>query len=395
MFRDALIIFRKELKNVFKDPRTIFAVLILPMLIMPIIFLVMNAVSQSQAKTYENAVYSLKVTNLPDERFLKILEGMISFEIVDELNEETVKDFENSIVVEFPPNSAERIENGERIDALVFYNSTSRGSAYGAQMVQNALASYSSFLLSEKLLEHGLTIEDLNPVNVEKMDVAPEESQGTEMLATLIPYFLLIYIFAGAMNIGLDTTAGEKERGSMPVLLVNQVSRSSIATGKILYVMTIAILNSIFTFIGLIIAFKLGGPAFGAENLNLSSLSASTLVGLFITLLTMSGVAAALIVLLGSIARNVKEGSGYVMPIYIMAIVLGIATMQMESPDNPLLYLIPLVNSIFVMKDIITVNFVIARFLLMLISNLAYVSIFIYFLTRVFNSERIMDSSGS
>jgi len=395
VFRDALIIFRKELKNVFKDPRTIFAVLILPMLIMPIIFLVMNAVSQSQAKTYENAVYSLKVTNLPDERFLKILEGMISFELVDELNEETVKDFENSIVVEFPPNSAERIENGERIDALVFYNSTSRGSAYGAQMVQNALASYSSFLLSEKLLEHGLTIEDLNPVNVEKMDVAPEESQGTEMLATLIPYFLLIYIFAGAMNIGLDTTAGEKERGSMPVLLVNQVSRSSIATGKILYVMTIAILNSIFTFIGLIIAFKLGGPAFGAENLNLSSLSASTLVGLFITLLTMSGVAAALIVLLGSIARNVKEGSGYVMPIYIMAIVLGIATMQMESPDNPLLYLIPLVNSIFVMKDIITVNFVIARFLLMLISNLAYVSIFIYFLTRVFNSERIMDSSGS
>ena len=395
MFRDALIIFRKELKNVFKDPRTVFAVLLLPMLIMPVIFLVMNAVSQSQAKTYENAVYSLKVTNLPDERFLKILEGMISFELVDELNEETVKDFENSIVVEFPPNSAERIENGERIDALVFYNSTSRGSAYGAQMVQNALASYSSFLLSEKLLEHGLTIEDLNPVNVEKMDVAPEESQGTEMLATLIPYFLLIYIFAGAMNIGLDTTAGEKERGSMPVLLVNQVSRSSIATGKILYVMTIAILNSIFTFIGLIIAFKLGGPAFGAENLNLSSLSASTLVGLFITLLTMSGVAAALIVLLGSIARNVKEGSGYVMPIYIMAIVLGIATMQMESPDNPLLYLIPLVNSIFVMKDIITVNFVIARFLLMLISNLAYVSIFIYFLTRVFNSERIMDSSGS
>jgi len=395
VFRDALIIFRKELKNVFKDPRTVFAVLLLPMLIMPVIFLVMNAVSQSQAKTYENTVYSLKVTNLPDERFLKILEGLISFEIVDELNEETVRDFENSIVVEFPPNSAERIENGERIDALVFYNSTSRGSAYGAQMVQNALASYSSFLLSEKLLEHGLTIEDLNPVNVEKIDVAPEESQGTEILATLIPYLLLIYIFAGAMNIGLDTTAGEKERGSMPVLLVNQVSRSSIATGKILYVMTIAILNSIFTFIGLIIAFKLGGPAFGAENLNLSSLSVSTLVGLFITLLTMSGLAAALIVLLGSIARNVKEGSGYVMPIYIMAIVLGIATMQMESPDNPLLYLIPLVNSIFVMKDIITVNFVTARFLLMLISNLAYVSIFIYFLTRVFNSERIMDSSGS
>jgi sodium transport system permease protein len=111
--------------------------------------------------------------------------------------------------------------------------------------------------------------------------------------------------------------------------------------------------------------------------------------------MTMSGLAASLIVLLGSLARNMKEGSGYVMPIYIMAIVLGVATMQMESPDNPLLYLIPFMNSIFVMKDIITASFVFSRFSLMLVSNLVYVSLFIYFLTRVFNSEKIMDSSGA
>jgi len=395
LFRDALIIFRKELKNIFKDARTVFAVLILPMLIMPVIFLVMNTVSSSQAKTYEKTVYKLKIVNLPDGRFLSFLDQMISFEIDENLSEESVRNQENSIMVEFPADAAERVRGGEKLDARLFYNSTSRGSSYGAQIVQNALLSYSSLLLSEKLLEHGLTLEDLNLVSVEKRDVAPEESQGTELLATLIPYFLLIYIFAGSMNIGLDTTAGEKERGSMPVLLVNQVSRSSIAAGKILYVMTIAILNSIFTFIGLIIAFRVGGPAFGAGELNFSSLSATTLFGLFITLVTMSGLAAALIVLLGSLARNMKEGSGYVMPIYIIAIVLGVATMQMESPDNLLLYFIPLVNSIFVMKDIITANFVMTRFVLMLLSNLAYISLFIYFLTKVFNSEKIMDSSGS
>ncbi len=70
LFRDALIIFRKELKNIFKDARTVFAVLILPMLIMPVIFLVMNTVSSSQAKTYEKTVYKLKIVNLPDGRFL-------------------------------------------------------------------------------------------------------------------------------------------------------------------------------------------------------------------------------------------------------------------------------------------------------------------------------------
>ena len=80
MFRDALIICRKELKNIFKDARTVFAVLILPMLIMPVIFLVMNTVSSSQSRTYENTVYKLNIINLPDARFLSLLDQMISFD---------------------------------------------------------------------------------------------------------------------------------------------------------------------------------------------------------------------------------------------------------------------------------------------------------------------------
>jgi len=395
MLRDALIIFRKELKNVFKDGRTIFAVLILPMLIMPVIFLVINTVSTSQAKSFEETVYEVNLVNLPDERFEGILTGLIKYRAVQNTDKEAVLSRDNYLIVEFPADSDQRIARGEGLDAKVYFNSTSRGSSYGAQMIRNALSNYSSLLLADRLAQHGLTLADLNMVSVQQEDVAPEESRRTEFLAVLIPYFLLIYIFSGAMNIGLDTTAGEKERGSMPVLLVNQVSRTSIAMGKILYVMMIAVLNSVFTFIGLIIAFRLGGPAFGAGEMNFSSLSPSTLAGLFVTLLTMAGLAASIIVLLGSLARNIKEGGGYILPIYIFAVVLGVATMQMESPDNPLLYIIPLINSIFVMKDIITLQFVSWRFLLMLLSNLTYVSVLIFALAKVFNSEKIMDSSGS
>jgi len=66
----------------------------------------------------------------------------------------------------------------------------------------------------------------------------------------MVPYMLLIYIFAGAMGIGMDTTSGEKERGGLAALLVNQVSRTSIAIGKILYVIVTGLLNSVSTFGG-------------------------------------------------------------------------------------------------------------------------------------------------
>ncbi|MDD5744665.1 MAG: ABC transporter permease, partial [Mesotoga sp.] len=102
MLRDALIIFRKELKNVFKDGRTIFAVLILPMLIMPVIFLVINTVSTSQAKSFEETVYEVNLVNLPDERFEGILTGLIKYRAVQNTNKEAVLSRDNYLIVEFP-----------------------------------------------------------------------------------------------------------------------------------------------------------------------------------------------------------------------------------------------------------------------------------------------------
>ncbi|HQQ57280.1 MAG TPA: ABC transporter permease, partial [Mesotoga sp.] len=95
MLRDALIIFRKELKNVFKDGRTIFAVLILPMLIMPVIFLVINTVSTSQAKSFEETVYEVNLVNLPDERFEGILTGLMQYRVVQNTDKEAVLSRDN------------------------------------------------------------------------------------------------------------------------------------------------------------------------------------------------------------------------------------------------------------------------------------------------------------
>ncbi len=394
MFKGALIIFKKEMKNLFKDFRTIFAIFILPMILMPAIFIAIGYTTTAQQKEAVETVYNIKFVNLNDENFKSILSQYLDFKVVEgDISKENIQNSDNLIMVEFPEDSS----MGSKINVSILYNSLSNKSSFAANMVRNALNTYENELANVKLEEHGLSREELDLVTVNQIDVAPEESQGTDFLAQMIPYFILIYIMAGSMNIGLDTTAGEKERGSLSSILVNQVSRTSIATGKVLYVMTAGIMNSIMTFIGLVVAFSfmfnMAGNGGGMPEINLAILTPGRLIGLLVSMVTVAGLASSIMVLLGSLARNMKEGGGYIMPFYILLIIMGVATMQMEASGKITMYLIPFINSVFAMKDFITAQISTVKFLFMLISNVAVISLMIFGIAKLYNSEKILEST--
>ncbi len=396
MLKDSFVICRKELKNIFKDRRAIFSVFILPMIILPIIFITIGFVTSVQQRTDAETLYTVMIKGDKDGRFEEILKNHLVFELdkSDQPDYSRAQESDNYIIVKLS-GVANLTEGEDKLDAKVYYRSTSRRSSFAAEQARRALSNYSSVILSERLAEMGLSMDDLNPVRTEMQDLAPEEARGTEFLAVMLPYFVLIFIFAGSMNIGLDTTAGEKERGSLAPVLVNQVSRSSIALGKVFYVMTVAVLNSFFTFVGLLVAFTLGGAeVFGEVPINLAGIGLGSTVALLLVLLMLAGFASSLIILVGSFARNMKEGAAYVMPFYLLAVVAGIATMNMESAQQLYFYILPLVNSVFVMKDILTLQFVWGRFALTLVSNLVYVSLFVLGVTRLFNSEKVLNTGS-
>ena len=78
----------------------------------------------------------------------------------------------------------------------------------------------------------GLTVFTVNSDNPD-MVIQDEEKAGGKVLGMMLPYFVTILLFAGAMGIGTDMVAGEKERGTMASLLVSPIKRSSIVLGKV------------------------------------------------------------------------------------------------------------------------------------------------------------------
>ena len=388
MLRDAIIIFHKESANIFKDGRAVFANYILPLIIMPAFFVGITFFTSQQQEGFAESSYQVAVQNAP-AGFTEILNSQLNVDIVgmDQVNPE---ESSNNLIVLFP--------DGGEGQVAVRYAGGSQQAEFALNRIRSAVETFDTSLSQELLAQNGLSLQQLDTYQVAPVNVltGTEDSAGTEFLATLLPYVIIIYVFAGGMGMGMNVTAGEKERGSLSSLLVNQVSRSSIALGKIFWVIASDLLSALSSFAGIVIAVILAGQILGGTGsgfaIGMNFFSAGNVVGLLLTLMTTSALAAGVIVLLGSIAKNMKEASGYVTPVYLFVILIGVVTMNLDAGTSLGYYFIPLLNSIFVMKGVILSQATAVQIVAMALSNIGLAAILVWLTARLYNSERILNT---
>jgi sodium transport system permease protein len=394
MLKDALIIYKKELKNSFKDRRSIVSNYVLPFFLMPLIFLAISFFQTTMQAEREEQVYEVGIVNAPSERFAEILGQRLRFtEPASDTRPSAGTDpsaiGDDALWVVFPND----YDRGDQATVGVYANSTSTDQSYAAQVIRGALETYEQEISDVRLADAGLSRQELNTIEIRALDTAPEESQGANFLAIMLPYVIIIYLFAGSMSMGIDTTAGEKERGSLSSLLVNQVSRTSIALGKIGFVVTSSLLNSVASFAGLLIAFSVSGGLFGGFMSGSVAITPLAAFNLLLVLLTGSGLAATIIVLLGSFAGSLKEAQAYIGPVYIIVIVIGVVTMNMDPSQSTGLYLVPVLNVIFSLKAIILSQSTVLALAFTVVSNLVFISVLAFLTSRLYNTERVLAKS--
>jgi len=237
------------------------------------------------------------------------------------------------------------------------------------------------------------TLDDdiLKVVDHKYVDTATTEEKSGSILGMILPYFVVIYLMSGAMSIGLDAVAGEKERNTLGTLLVNKVSRTSIVVGKIISVMVVSFVSAIFTIggLGIILAVGLifGG---GGSSSAFAVFTPWVIMGLFLILIPLSTVLVSIIILVGTFARNLKEASTYMTPVFFIVIFLGIMTMSINFDISKRVYFIPIASSVFAMKDLLLGKLTVSLLLLNIFVTVLAASILIYLCVKMFKSEKIL-----
>lgn len=390
-------IFGKELTRVFRDRKMIFSVFLLPVIIMIGIMTLVSHLSssaQEDVKAHNSIVY---IQNAPAgfEEFIKTVDKNCEIFAVNdwESAKEMIKNGDADLLIEFPEDFANMVSGYQAGDVVpqikTYYNPSEdySSAAYDA-ISTGALEVYRQALLSQRVDDMAsLSVFTVNSDNPD-MIIQDEEKAGGKMLGMMLPYFVTILLFAGAMGIGTDMVAGEKERGTMASLLVSPVKRSSIVLGKVFALMTISGVSSVI-YVGAMVAFMPQMMGQGGLGLNLT-LNPKQIAMLAALLIAIAFLYSAIIVLFSVFAKTVKEASSYVMPVYMLILVLGITTMFTTKAPQEWSYMVPIYNTSLTLQGILTQEVTMMHYGMTLGITLVLGAVLVGVIAKAFESEKVM-----
>ncbi|MBO4416218.1 MAG: ABC transporter permease [Lachnospiraceae bacterium] len=406
--KGASIIIGKELKRVFGDKKLIFSMFILPAILVVGIYSLMGVLIGSMQKDIEEHVAVTYFVNSTNELDALIKTPEFDFVQHAEINKMTEAEFEAQkddlkaqmlagdvqLIVVLDKDFNNKVSTygaGAAIpDIKVYYNSAEQYStqAYGNFSV--VLAAYRQSLLAGRLgSADALTVFNQNDEIWVK-----EEKANSQFISMMLPYLITMMLFAGAMGIGVDAIAGEKERGTMASMLLTPIKRNEIVIGKLVSMAMLSGLSSLVYSVAMIIAMPMMNKATGDSGISgFGGLSFGPMqaVQLLVIMLIMVFLYVSIISLLAVLAKDVKTASTYLSPIYIVVIVAGMLTMFNSGKEHPIYhYMIPVYGNALAIGDLCGNELTMTNFIACLSGSFIVAVILIAAITRAFNSEKIM-----
>ena len=380
-------IMKKELARFFKDGRMCLTTLLLPGLMIYILYSFMGDALGSQLNVTEDFQPAIRVVELSDSmRELFAQAGMEAEEIgadeqVDAMN--AVQQEEIDLLIVFPQDfdaavRAYDVSAGEAAPNIeIYYNSASTDSSAAFEQVQGMLDQYESALSNCFDINRGQ----------EGYDLADDRDLAGMTMASMMPLLILIFLFSGCMAVAPESIAGEKERGTIATILVTPIRRSELALGKIFSLSIIALLSGLSSTVGILLSMP---KLMGGMEVNMNVYGASDYIMLGLVILSTVLFLIALISIVSAFAKTIKEAQTLVLPLMMIAMVVGVTSMFGSAQTQTALYLIPLYSSVQCMSGIFSFSFSLVNMSVCVISNLLYTAILIFVLTQMFHSERII-----
>ncbi|MFB9083494.1 ABC transporter permease [Deinococcus wulumuqiensis] len=395
----------RDLLSTLRDRRTLTSTILLPLLVLPLLTLGMPLLMGSLMGGQVRETQKVGVIGtLPPElhRTLTRSEGGGSGVRLQPVQDpiQAVRSGEVEAVIRVPrplPTQAGNAQGTLELYAKLG-NLKSQTGAYAK--VRSAVESYNRSLTGKRLTALGLSESVLTPVQVKSVDASPPQEKSAGVLAFLVPMLMLNFLLSGAMATALDSTAGEKERGTLESLLVSPVRRGEVVAGKLLATTLTALVTGVFSLLGFLgtglVAAALTKRAVvdaqamqmmgGQFTLTLGSLAAMAVIVLSVALLI-----SAVLIALSIYARSYKEAQTYVSPLSLL-IVIPAVMLQFSDflKAGDWLYATPLFGSMVAILDVVKGQITPQHTLAAVLANLLGAAVLGWLAWKSFGREEVI-----
>ena len=230
--RAAWQVFRKELLDALRDRRTLLMVVLTSVALGPLLLVALSAlVADLEARADARELYVVGIEHAPtlrnhvERQTWAIRPAPADYEaalVSRRLGHPVLlvpHDFERDLADGLAPTLA-----------LVTSGANNRAQA-GTRAVAQLLQGFNLEQATLRLAMRGVSPGLLQVVQVQEQDMAGPQARAAQF-TRLLPFFVLMAVLYGALHAALDTTAGERERGSLEPLLMAPLPRSAIVLGK-------------------------------------------------------------------------------------------------------------------------------------------------------------------
>ena len=400
--KNIVTIWKKELKDTIRDRRTLMAMIILPMLLMPGIIIGMGKIVETQIKRAEEKVVKVAIENQEASfAYVETLKNQEKVEVVeiDKDIREAVRNDEIEAGVIIPDNFNELVESQQPVSVTVVQKSINTDSSTAMARIRIATTAFNNQLLATRFTEQSIDQNILSGVSVSAEDVATKQEMGGFGLGFLLPLFIIMWSVVGGQYTAIDISAGEKERKTLESLLLTPVRRLDVVFGKFLAVSTAALVSVIVALGSMYVAVVAFGPGILGQSSNASAGGGGFDFSIEPTaLLILFGVSILLVLMFSAIqlsiaifAKSYKEAQSYIGPSYLV-VILPTVIVNMLPGFKPAVWFfaLPVVNAILLFKEVLIGEYDLTHILVTVISLIVYALIAIFISTKIYTKEGIL-----
>lgn len=365
-----LLVLGKELREALRDPRTLMAMILFPLVVYPLLSLLAAQVAVNRARQQEARASTVAVIGdsaAGAEVQARLGSDARQFRIVAASGSDDVRAGNVDAAVELtgsePPAAAR-----------ILFDGTRDASRDARDRLETALACWLPDRCAPRL-------------RVEASDLSSGRQRGGYLLSKALPLVLMLMILVGAFYPAIDVTAGERERGTLETLLTAPMRRYDLLFGKVLAVALIAALTGVLNLasmsITVIQAIRLAEV--GGIPVPWTRALASAVV-----VIPSAFLFAATFVTIGSFARGFKEAQNLIMPAYFVAILPALVGAIGELPLDTRTAFVPVMNATLLARDLLLGKATLLPALLTLVSTAAFGALVLTLGARFYGSEQFV-----
>ena len=354
-------IFKKELKEMLRDKRTLIMMLVIPILIFPLILNVVVGVSSSFEESAENKTLKIGILGEPDDYFAQKLN-----EIPNALGPKTLipyhgdsikmradlKEEKLDLIFIYDSKFSEKLDKMEPTKLICSFDKTNIGYDQRAQK-------YIQFIEAGEKLKRYETL-NINEQQITPFEIAYENSASNqkmigELVGGFLPYIFIAFGFMGCMYPAIDLFTGEKERGTIETLLTTPVSRWQFLVGKMLVIILSGLMASFFALLGLFLSINFMDIIPDPEIMKVVNqiLSIGFVLKLFFLLLPLTVFFAGIMIPIAVYTKTFKEAQSIIAPLNILVLLPAMAGLFPGIELNIKTAMIPILNIVLTTKGLI------------------------------------------